>query len=194
MPDYQHGKIYTIRCRTDDTLIYVGSTIQSLAKRWGGHKCKSKTEKCKNMLIYKTINNNWDNWYIELHTLYPCNSKEELCKKEGEIIRKIGTLNKKIEGRTEKEYREDHKEEIKKYNEDHKELLLEYQKVYRIKYWKENKEKLTEKHKLNYEKNGKEQIKCECGSVINKHSFNLHKTSQKHTLFSSRTNISRYHF
>ena len=38
MPDYTKGKIYTIRCKTDDTLIYVGSTIQPLSVRFGGHK------------------------------------------------------------------------------------------------------------------------------------------------------------
>ena len=26
MPDYQNGRIYTIRCRTDNSLIYVDST------------------------------------------------------------------------------------------------------------------------------------------------------------------------
>jgi hypothetical protein len=128
MPDYSKGKIYTIRCRNDDSLIYVGSTIQSLAVRWGGHKKCCNTEKCKNYIIYKTINGDWDNWYIELHSLYPCESKEELCKKEGEIIRLIGTLNSRIEGRTLEEWRKDHKEEISEYNK---------------KWYEDNKEKIT---------------------------------------------------
>ena len=154
MPDYQQGKIYTIRCKTDDTLIYVGSTIQPLAKRWGTHKVKSKNH--QNRLIYQTINNDWDDWYIELHSLYPCNSKEELCKKEGEIIREIGTLNIKIEGRTKKEYREDHKEEIKKWFNDNKEYWKEYRKEYNIK------------------------ITCECGCITIKDNLNRHKKSKKH--------------
>ena len=33
MPDYKQGKIYTVRCKTDDTLIYVGSTTQPLSER-----------------------------------------------------------------------------------------------------------------------------------------------------------------
>ena len=114
MKDYGKGKIYTIRCRTDDTLIYVGSTVQPLSKRLGNHKADSKREKCKNYLIYKTINGDWNNWHIELHSLYPCNSKEELERKEGEIIRLIGNLNSKIAGRTPKEYREDNKEKVLK--------------------------------------------------------------------------------
>jgi hypothetical protein len=44
-------------------------------------------------LLYRTINNEWDDWHIELHQLFPCNSKEELQQKEREIIRLIGNLN-----------------------------------------------------------------------------------------------------
>ncbi len=36
MPDYKQGKIHTIRCKTDDTLIYIGCTTQSL--------CDGKTQ------------------------------------------------------------------------------------------------------------------------------------------------------
>ena len=112
MSNYNNGKIYTIRCRTDDSLIYVGSTIQSLAKRWGTHKVDSIKEKQKNRLIYTTINNDWDNWYIELYENYSCKNKEELCKKEGEIIRLIGTLNGRIEGRTWEKWYEDNREKL----------------------------------------------------------------------------------
>ena len=37
MPNYQSGKIYTIRCLSSPE-IYVGSTIQTLAVRMGGHR------------------------------------------------------------------------------------------------------------------------------------------------------------
>ena len=158
MPDYQQGKIYTIRCRTDDTMIYVGSTIQSLAKRWGGHKVHSKEESRKNMLIYRTINGDWNNWYIELYELYPCSCKAELCRKEGEIIRLIANLNVKIEGRTQKEYRDNNKEKIaekkKERYEENKEKLLEKMKEYRD----NNKEKIAEQKKERYEEN-KEKLK-----------------------------------
>lgn len=134
MPDYGKGKIYTIRCRTDDTLIYVGSTIQQLSVRWGKHKVDSRRELHKNSLIYKTINDEWWNWYIELYELCPCNCKEELERKEGEIIRKIGTLNAQIQGRTQKEYYNDNKDKLlenkKEYYEINKEKKKEYQKAY----------------------------------------------------------------
>ncbi len=35
---------------------------------------------------------------------YSCNNVEELWKREGEIIRLIGTLNSRIEGRGTKQY------------------------------------------------------------------------------------------
>ncbi len=116
MPDYSNGKIYTIRCRTDDTKIYVGSTIQPLAIRFGGHKRNSKTENKKHYKIYTEINDNWDDWYIELYENYPCSCKEELRKREGEVIRLIGNLNMKIAGRNKKEYQIDNAEKIKEYN------------------------------------------------------------------------------
>ena len=158
MPDYQQGKIYTIRCRTDDTLIYVGSTIQSLAVRWGGHKKDSKQEKNKNMLIYTTINNDWSNWYYELYELYPCSCKQELDRKEGEIIRLIGTLNKNIAGRTPKEYVEANKEKkteyAKSYEEANKEKRTEQHKAH----YEANKEKKLEKSKAYYEANKEKRV------------------------------------
>ena len=120
MPDYSKGKIYTLRCRTDDALLYVGSTIQHLCDRQASHKRSSKAEKCKKCLLYRTINNDWDNWYIKLYEEYPCDNREQLCKREGEVIRLIGTLNSRIEGRTNKEWYNDNKEKKKKYYEDNK--------------------------------------------------------------------------
>lgn len=170
MPDYSKGKIYTIRCKTDDTMIYVGSSIQPLYKRLCEHKSRGIYD---NRLIYKTINNNWDNWYIELYELYPCSCKEELNKREGEIIREIGTLNCEIAGRTQREYYEDNKEYIlnyhKIYHTNNKEKILAYGKEYykynkerqveyRIEYRNKNKEVQAEYHK-EWRENNKDKIK-----------------------------------
>ena len=38
MPIYKQGKIYTVGCKTDDTLIFVGCTTQSLCERMAKHK------------------------------------------------------------------------------------------------------------------------------------------------------------
>ena len=186
MPDYSNGKIYTIRCKNNPSIIYVGSTIQSLAKRLGNHKQMSVRK--PNILLYKTINNNWNEWYIELYELFSCNTKEELFKKEGEIIRLIGNLNEKIAGRTsqqnrldnielfkekDKQYYINNAEKIKEYHKDYskknKELIKEKQKQYRLdnieiykekdkNYYDDNKDKILEK-KREYNKIIKERQK-----------------------------------
>ena len=133
MPDYSNGKIYTIRCRNNNDKIYVGSTIQPLYKRFNSHKRTCRSEKRKNMKLYIEVNNEWDNWYIELYENYPCNNKEELCKREGEIIRLIGTLNSRIENRNRKEYRNENDDKIKEKNKQYCIENADKIKEYRIK-------------------------------------------------------------
>ena len=100
---YKNGKIYTIRCENDDTLIYVGSTIQPLFTRWFQHRRDSKN---KPHVCFYQYDENWDDWYVELFEKFPCSNKEEFNKKEGQVIREIGTINKQIAGRTKKEWYE----------------------------------------------------------------------------------------
>ena len=169
MPDYSKGKIYTIRNKDDDTKIYVGSTIQSLAVRFGGHKADSRREKCMNMKIYKEINNDWTNWYIELYENYSCSSREELNKREGEVIRLIGTLNKAIAGRSKNEYRienvEKEKEQRKQYCIKNADKIEEYKKQnkdemteYAKHYYNKNADKIKEKRRLRYLKDKEKKL------------------------------------
>ena len=65
------------------------------------------------MFYSKIIELGFDDFYIELYENYPCNSKEELNKREGEVIREIGTLNSNIAGRTKEEYKKIYYEKIK---------------------------------------------------------------------------------
>jgi hypothetical protein len=111
MLDYKQGKIYTIRCETDDTLIYVGFTTQSLCVRMAKHTCDSVKDPNRH---FSPHIDDWDNWYIELFEDFPCDSKGQLNKREGEFIREIGTVNKQITGRTQKENKIDNKSKIKK--------------------------------------------------------------------------------
>ena len=167
MPDYSKGKIYTIRNYDDIDLIYVGSTAQKLTDRFGQHK--RDCIKYPNLLLYSKVNNNWNNWYIELHENYPCITREELGRREGEVMRELkATLNKKIEGRTQKEYYIDNKKERldyqnqyyqynkdeclnyqHQYNKDHKDERLNYQHQYN----KDHKDKILEYKKQYYLQN-----------------------------------------
>ncbi len=90
MRDYSKGKIYTVRCHLDQSLIYVGSTTQSLSKRWGDHKKALKYGEC---LPFHRVIEDINDWYIELYEEFPCNNNEELLKREGEVMRKLSTLN-----------------------------------------------------------------------------------------------------
>ena len=198
MPDYSKGKIYTIRCRTDDTLIYVGSTIETLAQRLTKHKATAKIHPNG----WHKIINDWNDWYIELYEDFPCERREQLLKREGEIIREFGTLNKRIECRTKKEYyventdkileqrREYRIQNIDKIKERDKEYYIhniekikEYQKEYRI----ANVESKKEYHKRYYIENAnklkeyqKEKVICECGCKISKGEYKNHQKTQKH--------------
>ena len=106
---YKNAKIYTIRYRNDNNLIYVGATIQPLYKRFHEHKsrCFNIKDKEHDKLLYLKMRetNDINNWYIELYENYPCNFKYELAIRENQIIREIGTLNKyiKIDKEQEKE-------------------------------------------------------------------------------------------
>ena len=152
MPDYSNGKIYTIRSYQTEEF-YIGSTIQSLPVRFGGHKRKYKlwlnTQKSYTS-SYEILK--YDDNYIELLELYSCSCKEELRRREGELIRLHNCVNKSIAGRTHKEYREENKEKIKeykeKYHQENKEKLKEYYQEYR----EENKEKIKEYREKNKEK------------------------------------------
>ena len=190
---FQDGKIYTIRYRLDNSLIYVGSTTQTLCKRWGDHKsCYNTCQDKSGILLYQKIKETSDlhNWYIELYELFPCNSRMELLQKEGQVIREIATLNKIISGRTDKEYRLDNKEQLLKNKKDYyisnKEILLKQHKEYR----EINKEIITEKKKIYYEKNREtnlkqrtEKINCCCGKLVSKCNLAKHQKTQAHLDF-----------
>ena len=187
MPDYLEGKIYTIRCKTDNSLIYVGSTTQSLSMRMAGHRKEIYNENRKQYTkkLYKTIRemDNMNEWYIELYENFPCNNKEELLKKEGEIIRQIGTLNKEIAGRTKKEYRAENKERIRErdrqYEEENKEKIAARKKVYYEKV-KEKRKEQYEQNKENIMKIRLEKILCHCGCEVTRTNIAAHQKTKKH--------------
>ena len=187
MPNYQNGKIYTLRSyQTDD--VYIGSTTQSLAVRKGGHR-RDYTNYLKGENCFVTSFNiiKFDDCYIELIENYPCISRNELERREGQLIREMECVNKCIAGRTPKEYYERNKKAIaeqqKKWREANKEVMAEKSKEYR----EANKEKIAENKKKYYELNkevisekNKEKYNCECGSVLRKSDKSRHESTKKH--------------
>ena len=168
MPDYSNGKIYVIRFTDNDNHIYIGSTIQPLAVRFGGHKKKS------NRSIYKYINEiykgDWSKCYIELLEDFKCDNKEQLNKREGEIIRqykaddKYNVLNRYVAGRTGKEYYIEQKENILKYQAEYrqanKDKIAEYHQNIidkKQEYYKTNRNDILIKQK-EYQQENKDKI------------------------------------
>ena len=157
--DYQGGKIYTIRAPATDKY-YIGSTADSLPKRFYEHKAsfaRYQNGKMNNITSFQIVE--LEGAYIELLETYPCNSKAELERREGELIRehRDNCVNRNIAGRTQKEYREANKDKVR---------IL-------VKNWQEaNKEK--QKAKV------REKITCECGASVRKYHLKYHRETARH--------------
>ena len=103
--DYANGKIYAIYNYIDPSLIYVGSTCQSLGKRLSKHRRDVNSKKSQTIPLYiKMREIGKEHFYIELLEEYPCENTDQLRAREGYYIRDLGTLNGKIEDRTRKEW------------------------------------------------------------------------------------------
>ena len=156
---YQRGKIYKIVCNTTGLTYYGSTTEPTLARRLSTHKRVYNTWKKglrKNMTTSWNILEN-NNYEIVLVELYPCNSKDELHKRERFYIENNECVYKNIPTRTHHEYYEDNQEEIKEkqraYREEHRQEINEKQRAY----YEENKEKIKEKHRA-YREEYKEEI------------------------------------
>jgi len=167
MSIYFTGKIYAIKCNdTDD--VYIGSTINILEKRLDGHKKNMKRYnegKCGYTSSFEIIK--YDNAYIELLEAYPCYSKMELCRKEGEYIQNMECVNKCRPCITD----EEKKEYGKEYYEANTEKVLQRQKGY----YEANKEQVLQRQKQKYT--------CRCGSNIRIDGKIEHERSKKHQVY-----------
>lgn len=155
MVNYQNGKIYTLKSPNCEKY-YIGSTTQLLCKRKQKHITDSNKINCR-YATSKIIVDAGD-CFIQLLESFPCNTKEELLKREGELIRqyKNELVNIRIEGRTSKEY-----------NDDNKEKHLEY--------YQTNKTLIREK--------ANQKIDCECGGFFSNINKARHILSKKHIQF-----------
>ena len=170
--DYKNGKIYVLRShQTED--IYIGSTTTKLSKRFHKHKKDFKVWKNgKRRYISSFELIKYDDVYIQLLELCPCDSKMELERREGQLIRSVNCVNKNVAGRTQKEWRDDNKDTKKEYNKEYyqenKEILKEKHKESREEYKKENKDKINQK------------FNCECGGKYTHNHKSRHLKSKKH--------------
>ena len=132
---YSNGKIYKIKSNQTEKF-YIGSTINDLKLRLIQHKTHYKCfQEGKGNFLASFEIIIFNDVCIELIEKFPCNSKKELVKREGEIIKQYlqdgNILNKNIAGRSDKEYREQNKDKIN-----------EYMKAYMKVYYNKNKDKI----------------------------------------------------
>ena len=149
MVNYQNGKIYKIINNETNDTIYIGSTTQSLSQRYTRHNHKAPHHK------------------IILIENYACNSKEELCKKEQEIIEQFDNLLNKQKAYISEDKKKD---QYKIYRNNNKDKVLIWKQNYRNK----NKQKIN-----NYQN---EKVFCECGCEIARNNLTRHRKTDKHKL------------
>lgn len=200
--DYAKTCIYKLVHFDDlnDDNIYVGYCT-NIVKRRDRHKssCCNPNSKHYNLKVYQFIRENggWDQWQMILVEKYPCNIVDEAIARERYWKRELNaTLNTQEPGRTDKEYREDNKEEIaeknKEWRENNKEEIAEKKKYHyltnREEIIKKNKEYRENKKDIINEK-AKEKITCECGIIVRKSDIARHRKSIKHQQWVKNNNL-----
>ena len=156
---YSNAKIYKIVDNTNGN-IYIGSTCKKLCQRIAQHRSSYKRYldgKVNYVSSFKILKND-DYDIILVEEVVDCKNKEQLRARERHYIESLDCVNKRIEGRTKKEYR-------KEYYKDNKEKLDELNKQYR----KDNKENLYQICICNI---------CNCN--YGKQNKARHEKSQKH--------------
>ena len=191
MVNYANSKIYKITCNVTG-LTYYGSTVNPLSKRMGHHRCIFKTNRrgCKSKLVLAA--GDYDYCLVEK---WPCADKSELHQRERFYIESNECVNKQVPGRTRKEYKAAHKEEIseymKEYQKEHyssnKEKMMEQMKEYYLankeailKYQKEYNAQYRANHKDAIEAKKSVKVTCDCGCSVRKGYISQHKKTQKH--------------
>lgn len=169
--DYKKALIYSIVCKTDPTLLYIGSTTD-FRHRKNGHKtdCNIETSKRYNTLVYVMIraNGGWDAFDMKPVKEFPCENKIQLVIEEERIrkemnaqlnsYRAITTVEDRKNDKKERYLLPHNKEKMKIKNEKYREKHKEELKELKHQWYLENREKAIERVK-EYIKNNKEQVK-----------------------------------
>jgi len=121
MPNYKNGKLYIITSKNIPNAGYIGSTELTLERRLIVHEseCRTTTKNCASFPFILA-----GDYRIDLIEDFPCNSKKELHRREGQVMlemieaykqnldNSLRVMNHRIPGRTRKEHYEQNKESI----------------------------------------------------------------------------------
>ena len=121
MTDYSKGLLYLIKHKDDinNETCYIGSTV-NFNGRQNNHKsrCNNENSEAYNSKKYKYIRENggWDDFVMLEIEKYPCEYKQELTKREDEVMCQYNViLNERRSSRTKEQYYQDTKETRKEY-------------------------------------------------------------------------------
>jgi hypothetical protein len=163
--NYTNGKIYKVICNVTGN-IYIGSTITPLNERLRKHFYdykRFKEGKTKYKLTSHPIIERGD-YGIALIENYPCQSKNELHKRERHFVESLDCINKNIPTRTKDEYYQKNKAHIveykkkwyqdnkdrekeKQYRLNNKDAIKQYQIQYQKQYYEKNKDAINKKNR-----------------------------------------------
>lgn len=156
--DYENAKIYQISSISHPELVYIGSTFSLLSKRHSEHKRNYKTY-IKGLRSYVSSFDimQLGDTHISIIESFPCTNKQDLLKREGDLIRATNCVNIVISGRSQKQYYLDNKARIR-----------DQQRAYKI---------------ANYESINKNRLKkkvCLCGAFISSSNMARHQKTANH--------------
>jgi hypothetical protein len=175
-----------------------------MAERMGNHRSTYKRwlkGSYPYVTSFKIIK--YDDAYIELVEDYPCKTKAELERREGQVMRETkNCCNKHIAGRTKAEWFAKNKDKLDEqrieYRAKNKDNIAEQQSEYYAKnkdkineqhaeYRAKNKDKMAKlvaewyaKNKDKIKEKVSEKVQCECGSEVRRDSLPRHRKSKKH--------------
>ena len=122
--------IYKIVCKTDASLVYVGST-KNYNSRISIHKYYANRNE-KDFLIYQSIraNGGWDNWDCSPVEHLECETRNQAIMREGHYIVELNaSLNMAVINHTVELKKESFARASKKYNDAHKEEIKEKRRL-----------------------------------------------------------------
>ena len=161
---FNKSMVYSIRTPHSE-LYYIGSTTQPLCKRFVNHKSQYKVYQIgKGHFITSFKILELGDAYIELLEEVNCENRNQLEKREGELIRehKTNCVNKYIPCRTQKEYYFDNidkkavyqnaynlinADKIQKYMKEYRLLNADEMKTYMKEYYFDNADKIKQDNK-----------------------------------------------
>ena len=196
MPDYSQGKIYKLTC-SNEQLVYIGSTTQTLEFRLIQHKCDAD----RGNGVTSSELFNYDDVTITL--LENCDTKERLTERERFHIESNECINKYIPGRTDAERYLANKEAIAErhrlYDERNKDAIAERKKTYylsnketilerQILYKESNRDTILERQKI--WRDSSPRVECPCGGQYKQCNMTKHVKTKIHTDYLATLNNS----